>query len=347
MRCAEQPAARPPSIKDIARLAQVTHPTVSRALRNSPLVSAETAARIRHIAEELGYHASALARGLATRQTQTVGLLMEAGNPFAGEVARGVAEAAGERGYALLLVHAQEDAERAHRAIEEMVARRVDGIVVASPRARDLPLLEAMRIPLVLVDSDAPGKAAPAVMIANREAMRAVAQHLIGLGHRRIAYLGDRNGLRAEAARLAGYKSALGRAGIGLAPERIVACDGSPEAAMETMHELLRLNRPPTAVCCASDLVALGAMQAMRTRRLRVPNDLSVTGFGDLFFAAWLTPPLTTVRQPARQMGALAMENLCRLLAGDPLPAQTCLDAELILRGSTARAPKQESDFAE
>ncbi len=342
-------AARQPSIKDIARLAHVSHPTVSRALQNSPLVNAETAAKIRKIAEEQGYRASAVARGLVTRRTRTIALLVTMlDDPFSSAVACGVAETAADRGYAVLLANAHADPERERRAIEELAERRVDGIVVTSSRvgALYLLLLKALDVPIVLVNDQYPGELVHAVTIANQEGMRAATEHLIELGHRRIAYLGDRNGYQSDAARRAGYKAALARAGIGFAPELAVEGDGRPDAEMEAVHALLRLNTPPTAVCCYNDMTALGAMRAIRARGLRVPQDVSVTGFDDLFFAAYLAPALTTVRQPMRQMGQMAMENLFKLMSGQDSAAQMKIEAELIVRGSTAKAPKREEDQA-
>ena len=342
-------ASRQPSIKDIARLARVSHPTVSRALQNSPLVNAETAAKIRKIAEDAGYRASAVARGLVTRRTRTIGLLATMlDDPFSSAVACGVAETAADHGYAVFLADAHAEPERERRVVEELAERRVDGIVVTSPRvgALYLPLLKALDVPIVLVNDQYPGEFVHSVTIANQEGMRAATEHLIELGHRRIAYLGDRNGYQTDAARRAGYKAALIRAGIGFAPELAVLGDGGPEAAMEAVHALLRLNTPPTAVCCYNDMTALGAMRAIRARGLRVPQDVSVTGFDDLFFAEYLAPALTAVRQPMRQMGQMAMENLFKLMSGQDSAAQVKVDAELIVRGSTAKAPKREEDQA-
>ncbi len=340
------PARRSPSIKDIARLAQVSHPTVSRALNNSPLVNAQTAAKIRRIAQEQGYRASAVARGLVTRRTRTIALLTMLDDPASGEVACGVQKAANDCGYAAFLANAYEDPERERRVIADLAERRVDGIILTSARvsALYLPLLSGLNVPVVLVNDHHPGEPVHTVSAANQEAMRAVTQYLIELGHRRIAYLGDRNSYRPDAARQAGYKAARARGGIGFAPELIVTCDGRPEAAIEAMHELLRLNAPPTAVCCSSDMIALGAMQAIRSRRQRVPEDVSVTGFDDLFFAAYLVPPLTTVRQPLRQMGQMAMEILFKLMAGQEAPTQTKVEAELIVRSSTAKPPRREHE---
>jgi DNA-binding LacI/PurR family transcriptional regulator len=342
---AQQPSSRQPSIKDIARLARVSHPTVSRALQNSPLVNAETAAKIRKIAEEQGYRASAVARGLVTRRTRTIGLVVTtADDPFSSAVACGVEETANDHRYAVILANSHADPERERRMVEELAERRVDGIIVASSRvgALYLPLFKELEVPIVLVNDQYRGEFVHSVTIANQEGTRAATEHLIALGHRRIAYLGDRNGYQSDAARLAGYKAALAREGIGFAPELVVAGDGRPEEAIEGMHELLRLNTPPTAVCCYNDMTALGAMRAIRARRLRVPEDISVTGFDDLFFAAYLAPALTTVRQPMRQMGQMAMENLFKLMSGQESVAQVKLEAELIVRGSTGKPPTWE-----
>ena len=336
--------ARQPSIKDIARLARVSHPTVSRALKNSPLVNAETRARIRKIAEEYGYRASAVARGLVTRRTQTIGLLLYSiDDPFASEVTCGVEELANEHNYAVFLASSQGDPERERRALQELAERRVDGIIVASSRlvALYLPLLKGLDVPIMLVNDQYPGELVHSVMIANQEGARAATEHLLALGHRRIAYLGHSGGFQSDTERLAGYKAALAAAGVAFAPELVAAGEGGPGPAIEAMNGLLRLSQPPTAVCCYNDMTALGAMHALQARGLRVPADVSVTGFDDLFFAAYLTPPLTTVRQPMRRMGQMAMENLYKLMSGQESMARIRVQPELIVRGSTAKPRKR------
>ena len=345
--------SRQPSIKDIARLARVSHPTVSRALQNSPLVNAETAAKIRKIAEDAGYRASAVARGLVTRHTRTIGLVVTTvSDPFASEVACGIEEIANDHLYAVILANSHADPERERRVVQELAERRVDGIIVTSSRvgALYLPLLKELQVPIVLVNDQYPGEFVHSVMIANREGTRAATEHLIGLGHRRIAYLGDRNGYQSDAERLGGYKEALAAASIDFAPELAAEGDGQPEAAIAVMDALLRLHHPPTAVCCYNDMSALGAMRAIRARGLRVPEDVSVTGFDDLFFAAYLTPALTTVRQPMRRMGQMAMEKLFKLMSGltsgQDSVVQIKVEAELIVRGSTGKAQKREQHDA-
>ncbi len=284
---------RQPSIKDIARLARVSHPTVSRALQNSPLVNPATAAKIRKIAEAAGYRASAVARGLVTRRTRTIGLVVTTvADPFASEVACGIEQAANDHGYAVFLANSNADPERERKVVQELAERRVDGIIVTSSRvgADYLPMLAELNVPMVLVNDQYPGEFVHSVMIANQEGSRAATEHLIELGHRRIAYVGDRSGYQSDAERLAGYKQALAAAGIEFVAELAVEGDGRPEAAVAAMNGLLKLADPPTAVCCYNDMTALGAMRAIRARGLRVPEDVSVTGFDDLFFAEYLEP---------------------------------------------------------
>jgi DNA-binding LacI/PurR family transcriptional regulator len=331
---------RPPSIKDIARLAHVSHSTVSRALQNSPLVNPGTAEKIRQIAHQSGYRASAVARGLVTKRTMTVGLVVTTiADPFASEVVSGIEQAANDHGYSVFLADSNADPSREQQVVQSFAERRVDGIVVTSSRvgALYLPLLSEMRVPIVLVNNQHPGAFVHSVMIGNVAGSRDAASHLIGLGHRRIAYLGDQFGYQSDAERLAGYRQALDEAAVPFVPELVVHGDGKPEEAMRATDELLALSDPPTAVCCYNDMTALGAMRSIRLSGRRVPEDISVVGFDDLFLASYTQPRLTTVRQPMRRMGLLAMESLFRLMSGEDSAIRITVDAELIVRESTAR----------
>jgi DNA-binding LacI/PurR family transcriptional regulator len=331
---------RQPSIKDIARLARVSHPTVSRALQNSPLVNPRTAEKIRKIALESGYRASAVARGLVTRRTRTIGLVVTTvADPFTSEVVSGIEQTANDHGYSVFLADSNADPERERKVVQAFAERRVDGIIVTSSRvgALYLPLLSEMMVPIVLVNDQHPGAFVHSVMICNLEGSRAVANHLVELGHRRIAYLGDKFGYQSDAERYAGYREALHAAGIPHDPELVVHGDGKPEAAMRAMDTLLALTHPPTAVCCYNDMSALGAMRSIHMHGLRVPDDISVAGFDDLFIASYTQPPLTTVRQPMRRMGQMAMESLFKLMSGEEQEVKIKVEAELIVRESTAR----------
>jgi len=340
-----KPGLRQPSIKDIAKLARVSHPTVSRALQFSPLVNSKTAERIRKIAEESGYRASAVARGLVTRRTRTIGLVVTTvADPFAGEVVCGIEQTANDHGYSVFLADSNADPEREKRVVQAFAERRVDGIIVTSSRvgALYLPLLSEMMVPIILVNDQHPGAFVHSVMICNLEGARSAVSHLIGLGHRRIAYIGDQLGYQSDVERFAGYQQALEAARIRSSPELVVHGDGMPEAAMRAMDTLLALPHPPTAVCCYNDMSAFGAMRSICMHGLRVPEDISVTGFDDLFLASYTNPPLTTVRQPMRRMGQLAMEHLLMLMSGEESVVQIKVPADLIVRESTARVRDRE-----
>lgn len=266
------------------------------------------------------------------------------GDPFAAEVFGGLEEAASRNGYSLFLAESNAEPEREKSVVHSLAERRVDGIVVTSSRVGALyaPLLSEMRVPIVLINNQHSGKFIHSVMIANEEASRMATAHLIGLGHRRIAYIGDRHGHQSDAERCAGYRDALAAAGIAAARELIAAGDGKPEGGMAAAKKLLALRKPPTAIFCYNDMTALGALRSIHEAGLGVPRDVSVVGFDDLFIASYTAPPLTTVRQPMRRMGKLAMEHLLKLMSGSE-PAQTIhLPAELVIRQSTA-PPRKES----
>jgi len=174
-------------------------------------------------------------------------------------------------------------------------------------------------------------------MINNIDGMRAVVDQVIALGHRRIAYLGAVNGYQTDTERFAAYREALQAAKIPVSGELVVHGDGMPGTAKEVTERLLALDERPTAICCYNDMTALGAMRAIRARGLKIPEDVSVTGFDDLFFSAYTEPPLTTVRQPMRRMGQLAMESLTNLMEGRQAGRQVWVEPELVVRGSICR----------
>jgi DNA-binding LacI/PurR family transcriptional regulator len=189
----------------------------------------------------------------------------------------------------------------------------------------------------VLINNQHPGEFVQAVMIANLDASRDATAYLVRLGHRRIAYLGDRFGHQSDTERFAGYRRALELADLPFHPELIVHGDGRPEGGVQAMRSLLALAEPPTAVFCYNDMSALGALKCIREAGLRVPDHVSVIGFDDLPVAEYTAPPLTTVRQPKRRMGCLAMETLLGLIGGSGSAASVRVPGELIVRESTGR----------
>jgi len=329
----------PISIKDIARVAGVSHPTVSRALRGSTLVKSETAKRIREIAGDIGYTPSAVGRSLATRTTRTVGVVVNTiSDPFNAEVLDGIEEVANVHHYSVFLATSHSDPEREVRTARSLQERRVDGILVSGSRvgALYLSLLARTKVPIVLINNQHLSSYCYSVRIDNVPASREATAHLTRLGHTRIGYIGNMFGDESETERIMGYRQALEEAGVAVLPELIVHGDGRPEGGMQAMARLLALSDPPTAVFCYNDMTALGAVRISRERGLRIPEDVSLVGFDDLFVASYTSPPLTTVRQPKRQMGQMATQILFRLLDGEDNPNAIRVQGELIVRGSTA-----------
>ena len=331
------------SIKDIARLANVSHSTVSRALSGSSLISAETALRIRHIAEDAGYRPSAAARSLVTSRTATIGVVVTSiADPFAAEVVLGIEDAANDHDYSVILANSNAQPEREVKVVRAFEERRVDGIIVTSSRvgAIYVEMLSQTRVPIVLLNNQHPSEFMHSVTIDNLAASFQAVRHLIGLGHRRVAYIGDRFGCQSDTDRFGGYRSALDLAYLPFLPEYVTHGNGKSEGGVSAMETLLGLPSPPTAVFCYNDMTALGAMSAIAARRLKVPDDLSVVGFDDVFVAQYSAPPLTTVRQPMRDMGRLALETLMKLLGGTGSQPNIKVPGELIVRQSTA-PPKE------
>lgn len=330
------------SIKDIARAAKVSHPTVSRALSDSPLVKGETARRIRQIAASLGYRPSAIARSLATKKTKTIGVVVTSiADPFIADVISGVEEAANDHGYSVFLANSNANPDREVKVVHSFHERRVDGILVTASRVGALyvPLLSQLKVPIVLINNQHPDETDEfiySVTIDNIKASTEVMRHLIGLGHRRIAYIGDRGGFQSDIERLAGYRQGLAFAEYPFLPELVVHGDGKPEGGGEAMEQLLALPKPPTAVFCYNDMSALGALRVLHGRGIRVPEDLSLVGFDDLAIASYTSPLLTTVSQPKQQMGRMAMEILIKLLSRIDSKTNIKVEGRLIVRESTA-----------
>ncbi|HEY2974724.1 MAG TPA: LacI family DNA-binding transcriptional regulator [Pyrinomonadaceae bacterium] len=330
------------SIKDIARAAKVSHPTVSRALSNSPLVKGETAKRIRQIAASLGYRPSAIARSLATKRTKTIGVVVTSiADPFIADVISGVEEAANDHGYSVFLANSNANPDREVRVVHSFHERRVDGILVTASRVGALyvPLLSQLKVPIVLINNQHPDETDEfiySVTIDNIKASTEVMGHLIGLGHKRIAYIGDRGGFQSDTERLAGYRQALAVAEYPFLPELVVHGDGKPGGGEQAMESLLALANPPTAVFCYNDMSALGALRALHSHGIKIPEELSLVGFDDLAIASYTFPLLTTVSQPKQQMGRMAMEIMIKLLSRIDSKTNIKVEGELIVRESTA-----------
>ncbi len=325
------------SIKDIARLAGVSHSTVSRALRGSILIPAGTARRIQKIAEEQGYSASAIGRGLVKGRTEAIGVVVTSiADPFNGEVVGGLEEFANQHGYSVILATSQAVPAREISVVKSFQSRRVDGIIVASSRVGSSysQLLADTRIPVVLLNNQHPDEFNYSVRIDNRKGTFEATNHLLSLGHRKIAYLGDRFGLNSDTERCAGFQQAMAEAGAAVEARFLLTGDGRMKGAMDALGSLK--GNWPTAVVCYNDLTAVGVMVAAKQMGISIPGDLSVVGFDDIQVAELLTPALTTVRQPKWELGMRSMALILQILRGEEAEKSVILPGELVVRDSTA-----------
>ena len=276
-------------------------------------------------------------------QSNTIGVVVTSiADPFVAEVVSGIEDLAEGHGYSVFLANSNADPEREVRVVRSFEERRVDGIIVTSSRVGALHVAEMERrhVPVVLLNNQHPSQFVHSVLIDNVAASGEATRHLISLGHRRIAYLGDRFGYHSDTERRAGYRRALQEAGIEFAAELAAQGNGKPEGGERAMAQLLALEPRPTAVFCYNDMSALGALRQIRAAGLAVPRDISLVGFDDLYFCPYLDPPLTTVRQPLRQMGRMAMETLLHIFDGPHSTHNLRVEGQLIVRQSTAR-PKE------
>lgn len=338
------------TIRDVAQAAGVHVSTVSRALNPAKraLISEEVLRVVEAAAQRLGYRPNRAASALRTGRTHTIGVLVpDITNPVFPPILQGIEASAAARGYFVFVANVADPA-LAPPIVERMLAQQVDGLVNAIAR-RDDPLLSYLsRVGMhtVLVNRADESGRLPAVVSDDRLAMKLAVEHLVGLGHKRIAHLAGPQQVPTGVGRRQGFEQAL--RDHGLAPANVIECESySREAGRAAMHKLLAApgKRPQALVCC-NDLVALGAYDELRRQGIRVPQDISVTGHNDMPLVDMVEPPLTTIRLPHRELGWRAAEMLFDEIEGRSLSATTVvLRPELVVRASTqacapARAAK-------
>ncbi|WP_217169766.1 LacI family DNA-binding transcriptional regulator [Streptomyces sp. AC512_CC834] len=329
------------TITDIARRAGVSVPTVSRVVNGRSDVSPGTRARVEELLRRHGYRKRTASPGHRAALIDLV--FNDLDSPWAVEIIRGVEEVAHAAGAGTVVSAIHGRSGDARQWMRNLRARASDGVVLVTS-ALDPVLHQELRIlgvPLVVVDpAGSPALDVPTVGAANRSGGMAATEHLLALGHRRIGLVTGPPRLLCSRARLDGYRAALEGAGVGVDESLIVPGDFRHESGFAGCEALLGLPTPPTAVFAASDQMALGAIEALRRRGLRVPQDLSVVGFDDLPEVRWSAPPLTTVRQPLADMGKVAARTVLRPTRDKrPDSSRVELGTELILRSSTAPPP--------
>ena len=333
----------PPTLEQVAALAGVSRATVSRVVNGSPKVSPEVRAQVERAVAKLGYVPNRAARSLVTRRADSVALVVSESHarffsePFFAGMVRGVSAALAETGVQLLLLIAQDLPDRS-RLERYVVGGHVDGVLLASLHGDDpLPgALERASVPAVLAGRPAGPLPASYVDADNRGGAGKAVEHLVRRGRRRIATITGPLDMGVGLDRLEGYREGLAAAGLAADEDLVEPGDFTEEGGAAAMARLLARPGPPVdAVFAASDLMAAGALRALRAAGRRVPEDVAVVGFEDSAVARYAQPPLTTVRQPIEEMGRQAARMLLAKIAGETGGMHLILDVDLVVRAST------------
>ncbi len=332
-----------PTLLDVARHAGVSPATVSRVLNHSARVSPEVKERVLSATHALRYELSV---PRSTSSVTTALVLPDILNPFFTDLVRGAQDEAGVDGSVSLVLDTLEDPEHERQALRLLAGRLVNGIIICASRlpAGDLvDLYERTKIPLVVINRHIDHPDIPCVLIDFADATLRATRHLLALNHRRIAYLPGPATYDPSLARRHGIERALSEAGLALRPEWCPPSLPSADGGFQAMSALLALapSERPTAIVVYNDVMALGALQAVRAHRLRVPDDISIVGFDDIAMASHANPPLTTISQPKYKMGRVAMQILRAMMQGAKTlgDGYTLIESPLIVRESTGPAP--------
>jgi len=329
-------------IQDVAKLADVSTATVSRALATPERVSPEARARVLEAIAKTGYVPNPAARTLRSQKTYMVLVVLpDLSNTFFSKILRGIEETLFEAGYGMIISDLDGSPEKEAHFAAFTAAGRVDGAILLNGhlfgQSREGEGQPArIKIPLVAVCEAIPGADIPQIEIDNRAAAYGMTQHLASLGHRSIAYVSGPASNILERERFQGFKDGLETAGLPFDPALVLPGDYTIEAGVRAGQDLVARSTRPTAVFCTSDEMAIGLMRTLFSAGLRVPEDISVAGFDDIEFAAVAEPPLTTIHQPRRELGQAAASALIELLQGRPSPKRIRLETELVIRDSVA-----------
>jgi len=332
-------------LKDIAVRAGVSVMTVSKALRDEHDISAETKTRVKLLAQQLGYVPDSSAQQLRTRKTKLFGVVVSSvATPILSRVVLAIEERAYESGYDILVAQTQDKPEREEACINRFLARRVDGFFVVpayrmATEARIYKELLARRVPTVVLGHTAPFcKEFVSVETDDVQASYAATQHLLGLGHKRIAFISGPVALPSTNERLEGYRRALREAGLDVDDRLVFQAGGTIEDGAATALQMINERTDATAIQAVNDFTALGCMETLLKQGVRVPADISVVGFGDILLSRHFRLPLTTLNQPKYRLGSAAVETMHQLLRGRK-PETRRLPAELVIRESSGTAP--------
>ena len=333
-----------PTIRDVAELAEVHPSTVSRVINSDSRISERTKNKVLLIIKKLGYTPNAIARGLKTKRTFTLGMLIpDITNPFFAEIARGVEDAANKNNFNVILCNTDDKLKKERTYLEILREKRVDGLILGTAHIRDKSILELEKIkfPYMLVSRNIEKLNKNCIIIDDIAGGIMATEYLIKLGHRRIAHITGPLKTRSGLNRLKGYQLALKKHKIEYNDELIGEGDFRIKGGYQAMKRFLKLTKPPTAIFAANDLLALGAMQAIQKKNFYIPEDFSIIGFNDIELASFVYPSLTTIRQPILEMGNLAVKMLLKIIIdGEFNQKKVMLKPKLIIRESCKKINK-------
>jgi LacI family transcriptional regulator len=325
------------TIRDVAREAGVSVSTVSRVLNDKDDVAPETYERVQDVIQRLAYTSSLAARSMRSRRTNVIGLIVpDVADSFSIQVMKGANQAIFELDYDLIIytsgsIKKRSAAEREQYFVSLLNGSVTDGVIIVTPAAKSF----STAAPVVTIDPNNECPECFMITAMNHTGAMAAMEHLIGLGHRRIGFIGGRPDLQCAQQRLQGYQDALRQAKIPVDQDLIVDGDFTTETGRLCARELLSLSNPPTAIFAANDQSAIGTIETAREMGLRVPEDLSVIGFDNIPEAAYFNPALTTVDQFIREMGRVATEKLIGLIQGQSLESELHkMPTQLVVRDS-------------
>jgi len=327
--------------KDVAELAGVHPSTVSRVIHNDPRISSKTKEKVFLIIKKIGYKPNAVARGLKTKRTNTLGILIpDITNPFFAEIARGVEDAASKNGFNVVLCNTDDRLRKERTYLEILREKRVDGLILGTAHIKDRSILELEKekFPYILISRNTESLDKNCIIIDDIAGGIMAAEYLIKLGHQRIAHITGPLRTRSALDRLKGYQIALAKFGINYQEELLKEGDFRIEGGYRAMKRLLKLKDPPSAIFAANDLLALGAMQVIQKEGYNIPEDFSIIGFNDIALSSFVYPPLTTIRQPMLEMGRLAVKILLKIINNqEEIQRRIILSPKLVIRKSCTR----------
>lgn len=314
--------SKAPTIKDIAKHLDVSISTVSRALRGMPEIKEATRNRIQNYAEQIDYQPNMVATSLVNMNSHLIGVIVPNMDYFFATAVKGIDEAAMEAGYTVVISQSNESYGREVANTQRLMNSQVEGLIVSlSSETQSIDHFKRIQtrdIPLIVFDRDFPGIDSSKVLLDNEMGGYIAVEHLVAQGCKRIAYLGGRRNLTISNSRERGYIKALTKFGLEIAEELIINGEFEKESAYGKTMELLRLPNPPDAIFTVSDRLALGAYAAIKDAGLKLPNDIALVGFNNEPIMSMLTPSISSVSQPAFEMGKMAARMFIEQLNGNP-----------------------------